>query len=328
LSTKSKILWIDDDNNQEGAAKNLANELDQDFIFKNLKGEKFLDNAKQFLSDAQGCSLIVLDHRLNKIADKNIITGPSVAEIIRQKVKAVPIISVTAIDLNDVDERTKTVYDQILEANRIGDHYQRVKALIKGYQTLRRRVPKNAKQLLNYLKAPEVDNERLIAVIPEEIKMGKMSAGSIKRISDWVRGVLIIKPGFLIDVLWAATICGVKFESFRKIENKFKSSLYKGIFSNNSDIRWWKSHLIARIFSLNKKSQSIYPWEVARGLKEINKKDFSRCEVCGEDYPEVVGYTDEKAETPIQLHLRCSVPHPKFEKSLFFEEIRIMKEQS
>jgi CheY-like chemotaxis protein len=326
MSAKPKILWIDDNKRQINAAKNLASELGLGFIFRDLKGQKFLGNVKQFLSDAQGCSLIVLDHRLDNIADKKLISGPSVAEIIRQKVKGIPIISVTAIDLNDVDERTKTVYDQIVEANRIGDHYQRIKSLIKGYQKLKSRVPRNAQQLLKYLKAPELDTERLIAVIPEEIKMGKMSTESIKKISDWVRGVLIVKPGFLINSLWAATFCGVRFESFRKIESNFKNSLYKGVFSNDTDTRWWKSLLISRIFSLNKKTQSIYPWEVGRSLRGINKRDFSVCAVCGEEYPEVVGYTDEKAETPIQLHLRCSVSHPQFEKSLFFEEIRIVKE--
>lgn len=326
MKNKLKIYWIDDDKRQKNAAKNLAHNLDQEVNFRDLKGQKFLDNIKQYINEARGCSLIVLDHRLNKVTDKNIISGPSAAEIFRQKIKGIPIISVTAIDLNDIDERTKNVYDQIVEANRIGTYYLRIKSLIEGYQNLRKRVPKNAAQFLNYLEAPEIDREKLESIIPEDIKSGRISIESIKNISDWVRGILISRPGFLIDHFWAATFCGIKFKSFHKIENKFKESLYKGIFANESDQRWWKSFVISRIFTINKKYQTIYPWEAARGFKELNKRDFSKCENCGEDYPEIVGYTDEKAETPIQLHLRCSIPHPKFEKSLFFEEIRIIKE--
>ena len=285
-----------------------------------------MGDLHDYLKEAKNCQLIVIDHRLDKIKDKDIINGPSVAEIFRQKLPGLPIISITAIDIVNIDTHAKNVYDEIISGSRIGENTLKIAALVKGYQKIRRRIPKNERQLLKILNSPKADDDMLISIIPDVIKMGKITRESIKKISDWIRKVLMAKPGFLIDKLWAATYCGIKFDSFSKIELKFKEDIYDGVFSNKTDIRWWKSKLISKIFVLNPTYKSIYPWEAARVFQEINKNDFSLCGYCNQEYPEIVGFTDNEAKTPIQLHQHCSIPHPKFEKSLFFEEIRIIKD--
>ena len=44
-----------------------------------------------------------------------------------------------------------------------------------------------------------------------------------------------------------------------------------------------------------------------------------------ENIPETVGYTDEHAKTPVPMHLRCSLIHPNFETTLYYDDVRIME---
>jgi CheY-like chemotaxis protein len=326
MRNRMKIFWLDDDPKRKSMADNLAKQMNFDCAFENIKNKNFLKSVLKYLNRAKGCHLIILDHRLNQVKDNNVINGASVAEIFRQKIPGIPIISITAVDISDVDTRTQKVYDMIVSGSRVSENYSRINSLTVGYQTIRKRIPKTRGGFYKLLKIPEIDQEKLYDILPDDFKMGQISRASIKQISDWIRRTLIAKPGFLFDEYWAATYSGVKFGSFKKIENKFRGCGYLGVFANSSDKRWWKSLLVKKILALNPDYNSIYPWEAARRFRELSNADFSKCECCKKPYPEIVGFTDEQAETPIQLHLECSVPHPKFKKSLFFEEIRIIKE--
>ena len=69
----------------------------------------------------------------------------------------------------------------------------------------------------------------------------------------------------------------------------------------------------------------IYPWEQGRKLAGITEKDHSICYASGEAFPETVAFIDETATKRAPMRLKYTVPHPQFEESLFFEEIRMMK---
>jgi len=67
-------------------------------------------------------------------------------------------------------------------------------------------------------------------------------------------------------------------------------------------------------------------WRVGRGLSGLTSRDFSKCCVCEEPFPEIVGYLDPGSNDRRAMHLRCSLPHPRQKKEVFFEEPRIMGE--
>ena len=81
------------------------------------------------------------------------------------------------------------------------------------------------------------------------------------------------------------------------------------------------------LFSQFPGSDEIYPWKLGRRLTDNDEDDFIKCPYPEEDHtgPYTVAYTDEAAKTRVQMCLRHTVPHPNFEKSLFFEEIMMMK---
>ena len=133
------------------------------------------------------------------------------------------------------------------------------------------------------------------------------------------------KPGFLYDRLWTATLLGIKEESFPKVESIFSGAKYSGIFADKGNERWWQSKLREILFLKFPESKEIYPWKLGRQLPGIDETDYSKCHASGEDFPETVAFTDEAAKKRVPMRLRYTVPHPGFEKSLFFEEIRMMK---
>ena len=326
MKNKFKFLWIDDDRNRKTAAENLENQLNVTVDFINLHRKAMIQFIKAKFeneSNFKSFNSIIIDHRLNKITD-TFINGPSTAELIRQKINNIPIICITAADIEEMEDHTKDIYDLIIKGNRLNENYPRIISLVKYFDELKDRLPHSEREMLSLLKAPDIEEEKLISIIPNFIRKDKPYF--IKELSDWTRKILISQPGFLIDEIWAATISGVKFNSFNKIKNYFDKDIYNGIFENDADIRWWKSSVIQTIFLKFSNYKSILPWEVARNFVEISEQDYSICELCGKPFPEIVGYTDLEAKTRIQLHLSCSIPHPKFEKKLYFEEIRMMKE--
>ncbi|GAH64337.1 unnamed protein product [marine sediment metagenome] len=133
------------------------------------------------------------------------------------------------------------------------------------------------------------------------------------------------RPGFLYDRLWTATLLGLNENGFKKVEKLFTTAKYKGIFADESRERWWKSELI-RILSKHVNVPGL-PWEKGRSLPNITTRFYSKDYYSNfkEEYPETVAYTDETSNKRAQMKLKYTVPHPKYDKLLFFEEIRIMK---
>jgi len=195
---------------------------------------------------------------------------------------------------------------------------------------MKKNPPQSVKDFIDLLDVPEVEIERLHAVIPDDLKAGDFYSGKknslLLSISKWVRKTLIARPGFLYDRMWAATLMGIKEESFAKVEAIFAEAKYAGIFADEGNERWWQSKIREILFSRFPENESVYPWELGRLLPGLKESDFSGCRP-GVDCPDTVAFTDEKADkdSRIQIPLRDTVPHPNFEKSLFFEEIRMMK---
>ncbi len=112
---------------------------------------------------------------------------------------------------------------------------------------------------------------------------------------------------------------------FQKVEHIFEEAKYNGIFADKSNELWWQSKLREILYSTTFDSESVYPWERGRSLNDIEKDDYSKCHSSGEDFPETVAYEDESQNKRVPMRLRYTVSHPNFEKSLYFEEIRMMK---
>ncbi len=329
MSNKFKFIWIDDDPDREIEAKNIGDHLKVDVEFSNVKGEDLQSKLNEIISKKMP-DIILMDHRLDDISsDNGFKTGSTAAEVIREKWPQCPIVCITEVELVNIDFHKQSIYEEIIEFNKISDHYSTLSSIAHSFKKIQQARINNLDELIDLLEPPEGERERLKSITPDVLRRNECyadpSLGST--ISEWVRHTLIEKPGFLYDRLWAATLIGIKEDSFKKVEKLFEDAKYRGIFADEGDERWWQSKLREIMFMKFPDSDSIYPWELGRELEEIEESDFSKCHASGEDYPETVAYTDEAAQTRVQMRLRYTVPHPGFKSSLFFEEMRMMREE-
>ena len=329
MTSISKIVWIDDESERKGESENLENNLNVNVEFISVKDEVLLDKLNELLLEKQMPHLILMDHRLTRVKKKGIEKGSTAAEVIREKWPECPIVCITAANPEDIDWHKKSIYEEVLQYDDISKYYTTIRSIAESFRELQENRPTNVNDLLKALKTPEDDVIRLHSILPWELKTSEMyrDESLLLSISRWVRHTLIKKPGFLYDRLWAATILGIKEDSFKKVETIFTDAKYNGIFADDSNERWWQSKLREIIYSQFPDDDSIYPWELGRKLTGIDKSDFSHCNHPDEDHadPPTVAYTDEKANKRVQRCLRHTISHPKFEKSLFFEEIWMSK---
>lgn len=328
MKGKIKIIWLDDNPIRVRSKKNMEEAMGVEVKFVNIKGANLKDELTKLLKSRKP-DLIIIDHVLDKIGssdDSLIKSGSTVAEILREKWLNCPIIGVTAATpVDDVDLQKKSLYEALYSFEELSKYYASILSIAKSFQLLIRRKPQNSSDLLKLLQPPKDDKVRLETVIPSDLRSDYGNQSLPISISRWVRYTLMGRPGFLYNSLWSATLLGIKERSFEKVQRLFKEAKYNGIFADESNVRWWQTG-IRQILHKEIPTEEFKNTRVlGRKLLKITRKDHSVCHACKEEDPEIVGYTDERAETPVQLHLRCSVPHPNFEKSLYFEEIRMMK---
>jgi CheY-like chemotaxis protein len=329
MKNKLKFLWIEDDPKRIKESENIKERLKVDIKFINVKG-KDLENELDKILSGHEPDLILMDHWLNDVKNKGFKKGSTAAEVIREKWPECPIVCVTGQELRDIDSHKKSIYEEVVGFDKISDYYSTFLSIANSFKEIKKNCPKDVNDFIKSLKAPEDDKNRLKSILPNELKSKEMyqdKIGLLLNISKWVRHLLMKKPGFLYDRLWTATLLGLKEGSYKKVEHLFAKAKYNGIFSDENNERWWQSKVREILFLEFPESDSIYPWELGRKLPGIDKSDFSKCPHPERDHadPYTVAYTDEAAKERVQMCLRHTVSHPCFEKSLFFEEIRMMK---
>jgi CheY-like chemotaxis protein len=328
MKRKYTFLWIDDNPDRKRSAKTLEKSMS-----KHVRLVEFLSVSKKnisvildelLLATRFKYDLILIDHFLNDVSRESIKTGSSAAEYIREKKPNCPIIGVTAANM-EVDLYKKSMYEALYAIANLSSQYSSVLSIAESYRLLNKKRPENNETLIELIKPSAEDKARLVTIIPDDIRRNYKDDYLLFNVSKWIRHTLMAKPGFLYDRLWVATLLGLKEESFKKVAHYFEAAKYSGLFSDEGCERWWQTKIRQIIYSRYPKDVSSFPWQLGQKLPKIAKRDYSLCHVCGKGWPETVGYTDAAARTPVQLHLRCSIAHPGFESSLYFEDIRMMK---
>jgi hypothetical protein len=327
MKRKFSVLWIDDDPSRKEALDTLKKILGVDGEFINVSKENIATKVDGILSKPKfKFDIILIDHFLDSTKKESIRTGSTATEYIREKRPDCPIVGVTAAGkLTDIDSHKKSIYEDLLEVSSISDHYKSILSIAETYRRLVKKRPHNNNDLIKLLKAPKDIMERLTIIIPEDVKRNYRDESLLINISKWIRQGLMSKPGFLYDNLWTATLLGLKEESFIKVKHLFEKAKYNGLFSNESNERWWQAQVRKIIYTKYQDDKLAFPWQLGHKLPMLVKKDHSFCHVCGKEFPETVGYTDEAAKTPVPMHLRCSLIHPNFENTLYYDDIRMME---
>ncbi len=323
MTEKLKIVWIDDNPEREKDAKNLGESLSAQVKFIGLKN-KSVDEKLSELILGEEPDLILMDHSLNNADSITYKTGSTAAFYIREQWPNCPIISITGVSLSEVDVRHKAAYEGMYPIDAISNNYFVIQAVALGFREMKKRQLTSIDAIIDLLKSSEEDGEKIKKILPKEIKENLEDKSLLVEIYRWFSSVLLERPGFLYNRIWVATFLGLNQEGFAKVENIFENAKYKGVFSNKTQERWWKSKVLN---ILGEEVEEIgLPWEIGRNLSDISPNDFSKCYVAGENFPETVAAEDTTSDANWHpMKLKNTEAHPSFENMLFFEELRIMK---
>jgi hypothetical protein len=282
---------------------------------------------KSTIRDYSEPDLLLVDHKLDKVSGGLIKTGSTVAEVLRETWTKCPVVCITAVKLADISLHRQDIYEEVIEEKDISGHYGMLISIAAAFKLMNRKPLKDSDSIIKLIKPPQGDKDRLVTIMPETLK-GHVNDKSLPmNISRWVRHILLNRPGFLYDRLWAATLLGVKATSFGKIQKYFTDAKYDGIFIAAGNERWWQSKLRSILVTKIAPKDTSFPWIMGRSLPPIKKADYSTCYACGQDLPDTVAYIDDTPTSArAAMHLRCTKAHSGYESTLFFEDIRVMKE--
>lgn len=318
--TTKKMAWIDDNPNRARTADDLGAE------FINVKNADLAGRLEELLKGPRR-PLVILDHILDKTSSTNPIfqRGSTLAEAIKEKWPGCPVIGVTNIDIDDIDLRTKQTYDALLSFADFGKHFDQIQPIAIDFGRICDATLRKPADVVALLKPPTEDEVRLTAALPDDLKRAPRDASVASRMYRWVIQ-LRSRAGFLYDDLWAATYLGLKTEGFAKVQKIFSRAQYQGVFARPDDPRWWVSRLAEILYKQVKPQSGEVSWDVGRRLPGIRREHFSQCYGCSHDSPpEVVAYLDASGGDRHPMHLKCTVLHPRYQRELYFEDVRMMR---
>lgn len=342
---KIRTLFIDDDDKD---LKKYKHRFEADDRSKNKfkliprNTPKSADDYKNI--EKERPELILVDFELDKPdANKKVIgiTGVTLATELRQKFSEVPIVLFTRRSVFDVQDfakikQTLSSIDKIIYKN---DLFKPDSVLLDilyelatGFKELRKCKSKSWDELLEILKAPESDYDKLKLSDPP-ISSGDKSIWSVSEATKWIREILITYPGILYDAIHSATFLGISKKAFltEEVQQFFSKAKYSGIFSPPEGC-WWKSRLLEIAhYKMTKKEKSLLLREAfPTAWERINKNSIerSKCVFSGESPAECVCYILKK---PVMIKYSLSYnpdsrPSVMDEARVSFEAIRISNE--
>jgi len=320
MSTSRRIVWIDDNSGRERT----ANDLNAKFV--NVHNKDLAQEVVKLLSGPPP-PLVILDHVLDKTTTTNPVfqKGSTIAEAIKEKWPFCPVVGVTSGDnVDDIDKRTKGTYDVLFSFQDFRKYIDRIDSMRKGFALVTKTKAKTAHKLVQLLKPPQDDVDRLLAALPDDLKESFRDPSVPSRLYRWTER-LMDRPGFLYNSLWAATFLGLNESGFEKVADDFEKGQYAGVFARDDDPHWWSSQLMEILSKQCKPKLGEMSWHLGRQLPRIKEEHFSRCYVCRKEFPETLAYLDVEGDEQKPMHLDCTVLHPLYTRELYFEDIRMMR---
>ena len=175
----------------------------------------------------------------------------------------------------------------------------------------------------------EEKTELLWSSLPEDIKK-KWDKDTNHLFARWIWTELIQQPGFLYDRLYAATLLGITEAGFKEIEDRLSNVLYKGVFSSNSNPRWWKDQLIDFITAEIEPDKVLPIWKRGHLFLEkylgVNENYILRCSITDDSETKLVrAFIDEERREMDVFKYELTEDDPNEPIRIGFEVSRIFR---
>jgi CheY-like chemotaxis protein len=309
MTNKLKFVWIDDTPDRADKWKESFStlrsgthvEADVEVIALTQNFLIVLEQRATEVWDKNPPDLIILDHNLQKVTNRPFgMHGSALAHLIRNQLDGTPIVCVSAQKINSDDFNSEDIseYTYIFDIEKLNSESNM--ELIFSIAQDFKKICYNKKspiryQLLDTLAVPASDRSSLLSVLPEEFESQFLHGTSPHRIARWILNVLMHRPGYLVDALEAATLLGIKEESFtEKVAVNFDAARYRGPFATDSHPLWWASLLMDVLYQKLPHCDALASQEAGRCFPGVTEQDFSVCGFTGQHTPppDVVAHVD------------------------------------
>lgn len=300
--------------------------------------EPIEEELKEKLTKISDYNLILVDFRFDQPGSTIFRSGAALYSLILDYTSSIPIylISVLTSKTNQIGDFDLFIDNTRLEntesfKNEIKDH-----VTLKGCQTIT--------EFLTLLGAPEDTIDDLTTIlkpvfrkIESSTKDGELPKESINqslnlRLFQWIAQAFLRKEGFLTCKEGAAVALGVSTDYFDKISHKLNNAKYKGLFSVSFEERWWVTLLEDEVIDINDPDDlfSNHSFSEASSLLlgAQADEDFSRCIVCEQKYPDSLGVLYDELKTTYPVHSECSELDDSQIQEPFFQNFRLITEDS
>ncbi len=157
----------------------------------------------------------------------------------------------------------------------------------------------------------------------------KLAPSRRRAIARWVRSVLHRVRGPLVDELMAATMLGTTETYFKEVLGPaldLEGAYYGGIFQRTAPMMLWRQALVGRLL---KASNGVIVLSSPSTLAQSTAAHFhvpaderAVCRVCGEEWPESVGFDEEDQTVEAAVHWRCSREAQDMDNPVGFDVVR------
>lgn len=321
------ILWIDDDPSLAdggvwGAALNDAVEgVDVQFEVISVSNDGLRDIAKKFegakAKDERGePHLVLMDHNLNGADLGFDASGASLSHMIRVRHPTVAVACITAkaTEQEGLDFEQMSEYVALFTKDGLGNRLEEVVVLARDYQALCSKDGHcvGRSKILDLFKATPTDRQYIDYVLPSEFS--EHGPADSKReatphlVARWILGGLLSRPGFLVDADEVSTMLGLKVGSDKLWSDVLDGARYIGIFANDANPKWWRSHIAELVFGASRNPDAESLLVAGRDLPGVTEHDFSRSDVHPEldEPPDCLAYTDHTMSRRVQTHVKLT----------------------
>jgi hypothetical protein len=324
---KFKVIWIDDEDRTTESTQ-LMQLSKKKLVITYFHPVKF-----QKLTEKPVCDLFILDYKLCDVNYQDSICngkGLSYIGYLRELYDDVPIYLYSQDDKSEIYNKLYYIAlkdsDNIIKYNDVIDNgYNLLYNDLVDYDKIKKSRD-DIEELISLLKPPIEEVERLHSILPDILFNNKYGySDKILIFSKFVRNELMQKPGFLYDSIYVSVFLGIKNDVFISHKNYFKTALYKGIFSKSiTQEKWWKVNIIKKIRKTSLRNDDIK--EIIKKLWKLRDESLAKCVVCNSVNPDTLGVNKDGKLLPV--HYRCSKNMARTNKRLYFEEVRLISNES
>lgn len=320
------VVWFDDDCSRQARSGEVENASGCKVEFRCLDNKDVYEDLRDALSQLQEPCLVLMDHLLTheqEGPDGLVRRGSDIVPLLRGTWAHTPVVAVTGAQVSAIGSLNSESYEEIVEYDNLSGFLPMLQVVISGYRQLGQK--RDIERLVELIGCPDDDLLSLRAIMPSELRESENSPDFLHQVYRWFRREFHAYAGLLYDRDWTALLTGIAPEHFRKYEanDLIQEAGYQKLFADPEEPRWWKSLLYRKLLPDRPRRLAGDVRDAAQDILKVDSAHRSKCSVCGEDWPEVMGYPDTVEKTQRPMHLRCSERLEGAQVRPYYEDERI-----